>query len=171
MKQLAQQPDILRVGDLERNTVEHFLDRFDLSVEWVPDDVAITASFWGDPEAGIAGRCVYVRADTPVHSMLHEVCHVICMTSDRREQLNSDAGGDDLEESAVCYLQIVLADHLDGVGRQTLMGDMNAWGYSFRLGSTERWFAEDADDARAWLRALNLLNSKDEPQFRLRGAE
>jgi hypothetical protein len=28
---------------------------------------------------------------------------------------------------------------------------MDTWGYSFRLGSAERWFREDAEDAREWL--------------------
>jgi hypothetical protein len=28
---------------------------------------------------------------------------------------------------------------------------MDAWGYSFRLGSTLRWLREDAADALAWL--------------------
>lgn len=169
MNQPAPQQDVQRVGDIERNIIDRFLDRFGLQVEWIADDAAITASFWGDSEAGIAGHCVYLRADTPVHSMLHEVCHIICMSSDRRARLNRDAGGDDLEESAVCYLQILLADFLDGVGRERLMLDMNTWGYSFRLGNTERWFAEDADDAREWLRAHDLLSVTDEPRFRLRG--
>ena len=93
------------------------------------------------------------------------------MTNDRGHLIVGHfKGGDDLEESSVCYLQIILADYLDGVGRDRLMQDMNSWGYSFRLGSTERWFAEDADDARAWLRARNLLTTADKPQFRLRGA-
>ena len=52
-----------------------------------------------------------------------------------------NAGGDDLEESAVCFLQVILADFLDGVGRDRLMRDMDAWGYSFRLGSTAAWSA------------------------------
>ncbi len=171
MSQPALQQNVQRVGDIERDVIENFLDRFGLTVEWVADDTEIPASFWGDPEAGIIGRRVFVRSDTPVHSMLHEVCHIICMTSERREHLNRDAGGDDLEESAVCYLQIVLADYLHGVGRENLTRDMNAWGYSFRLGSTERWFAEDADDARLWLVEHELLSLTLEPQFRLRGAQ
>jgi hypothetical protein len=28
---------------------------------------------------------------------------------------------------------------------------MDAWGYTFRLGSAARWFDEDASDARQWL--------------------
>jgi len=171
VNQPAVQANVQKVGGIDRDSITNLLERFGLSVEWVADDAPITASFWGDPEAGIAGHRVYIRADTPVHSMLHEVSHIICMTSDRREQLDRDAGGDDLEESAVCYLQIVLADYLHGVGRERLMRDMNSWGYSFRLGSTERWFAQDAEDARAWLRAHQLLTSATEPQFRLRGAQ
>jgi len=100
--------------------------------------------------------------------MLHEVCHVICMTDERRDVLDRDAGGDNLEESAVCYLQIVLADYIAGVGRRRLMQDMDSWGYSFRLGSTARWFAEDAEDAAAWLQEKNLLSVGGEPVFRLR---
>lgn len=165
----AAQHEILRVGAIDSLLIEEFLEYFGLTAEWIAEGSPITASFWGDPEAGIIGHHVFIRVDTPVHSMLHEVCHIICMSGDRREQLDRDAGGDDLEESAVCYLQIVLADYLAGVGRQRLMLDMDAWGYSFRLGSTERWFAEDAGDAQAWLRANGLLGPTDEPTFRLRG--
>jgi hypothetical protein len=105
---------VTRVGQLSRADIDTFLSRFGLSPEWIDDDAPIPASFWGDPEAGIAGRRVYVRADTPVHSMLHETCHIVCMDEDRRNGLERDAGGDDLEESAVCYLQVLLADHLPG---------------------------------------------------------
>ena len=78
------------------------------------------------------------------------------MDAARRAGLHTDAGGDDVEECAVCYLQILLADRLPGVGRARLMRDMDAWGYSFRLGSTAAWFEHDAEDARAWLRERGL---------------
>jgi len=113
------------------------LAKYGLTLRIQRGDQPITGSFWGDEEAGIVGRDVYVRSDTPVHSLLHETCHTICMTKERRDRLDRDAGGDDLEESAVCYLQIVLADEIEGVGRDRLMSDMDAWGYSFRLGRTE----------------------------------
>jgi hypothetical protein len=100
--------------------------------------------------------------------MLHEACHVICMDTERRAGLDRDAGGDDLEESAVCYLQIVLAGELPGVGRERLMHDMDTWGYSFRLGSTSRWFAEDAEDAESWLIERGLLTESLAPVFGLR---
>lgn len=92
------------------------------------------------------------------------------MDQSRRDGLDRDAGGDDLEETAVCYLQILLADFLLGVGRERLMRDMDAWGYSFRLGSAAKWFATDAEDALAWLRAEGLVDSQGSPIFILRGS-
>jgi len=132
------------------------------------DDEPITGSYWGDTEAGVIGQTVFVRQDTPVHSLLHEACHIICMTGERREHLQTDAGGDDLEEAAVCYLQVILADQIEGVGRKRLMRDMDAWGYSFRLGDTASWFERDAEDARKWLIGENLLSTGGTPTFRLR---
>lgn len=124
------------VADVRRSALESLLCRYELPLILESECVAITGSFWGDPEAGIVGHTIYVRNDTPVHSLLHEACHAICMTGERRKDVDQNAGGDDLEESAVCYLQIVLADHIDTVGRDRLMQDMDTWGYSFRLGST-----------------------------------
>jgi hypothetical protein len=149
-------------------SIESLLDRYGLSIEVQPDGEAITGSFWGDSEAGVVGCTVHVRRDTPVHSLLHETCHIICMSGDRREQLQTDAGGDDLEEAAVCYLQVVLADELDGVGRNRLIADMDSWGYSFRLGDTRSWFERDAEDARKWLIDQGLLRTDKTPVYRLR---
>ncbi|HSG59696.1 MAG TPA: hypothetical protein VLA06_09210 [Woeseiaceae bacterium] len=132
------------------------------------DGRPITGSYWGDEEAGIVGRRVFARRDTPLHSVLHEACHTICMSADRRADLDRDAGGDDLEEAAVCYLQVLLADEIPGVGRERLMRDMDAWGYSFRLGSTARWFAKDAEDARNWLIDMRLVGHEGRPLFQLR---
>lgn len=156
------------VGDLDADKICRLLDRFGLVTQHVDIDESIPGSYWGDPEAGIIGTTVYLRADTPVHSMLHETCHVICMDGERRKHLNRNAGGDDLEESAVCYLQVVLADELPGVGRHRLMRDMDTWGYSFRLGSTGRWFDDDADDAVHWLVEHGLLTGSHMPVFRMR---
>ena len=113
-------------------------------------------------------RNYFARRDTPLHSVLHEACHTICMSADRRAELDRDAGGDDLEEAAVCYLQVLLADEIPGVGRERLMRDMDAWGYSFRRGSAARWFAEDADDARNWLIDMALIRPDGRPLFQLR---
>ena len=159
---------VLTVADVCLDEMTALLGRFGLALQLVGEDARIPGSYWGEPEAGIIGRVVYVRCDTPIHSLLHESCHIICMTSDRRELLRRDAGGDDLEESAVCYLQVLLADLLPGVGRRRLMQDMDAWGYSFRLGNTRLWFEQDADDAVTFLVDHELIISPDTPAFRLR---
>lgn len=82
-------------------------------------------------------------------------------------QLASDAGGDDLEEAAVCYLQVILGEQLEHLARDTLMTDMDAWGYSFRLGNTRSWFDQDAEDARKWLIDHKLIAANGKPTFRL----
>ena len=159
---------VLRVSDVAIDSVRALLHRFELSLEIQAPDENISGSFWGDSEAGIVATIVYVRDDTPIHSLLHEASHVICMTPERREGLNKDAGGDDLEEAAVCFLQILLADHIAEVGSERLMRDMDSWGYSFRLGSTRRWFEDDAEDARTWLLAQRLIDASGRLSFQLR---
>jgi hypothetical protein len=159
---------VLRIADVRFRKLTELLGRFGLSLGLLDDDAPITGSYWGEPEAGVVRRRVYVRRDTPVHSLLHETCHVICMDGNRRAGLERDAGGNDIEEAAVCYLQILLADHLPGVGRDRLMQDMDAWGYSFRLGSSRAWFESDAADARAWLLEHGLLSAAGTPVFALR---
>jgi hypothetical protein len=161
--------DVVRVvRDVPLATLKSLLERYGLTLCVQDEGEAISGSFWGDSEAGIVGGCVYVRDDTPIHSLLHETCHVICMSAERREQLDRDAGGNDIEEASVCYLQIVLADQIGGVGRERLMRDMDAWGYSFRLGSTLRWFDTDAEDAVAWLVRHRVLHENGQPTFELR---
>jgi len=149
-------------------SIKALLASYDLRLCVQVGSGGIRGSFWGGREAGIVGRTVYVRTDTPVHSLLHETCHIICMTQERREQLETDAAGDDLEEAAVCYLQVILGDEIEGVGRERLMRDMDGWGYSFRLGNTASWFERDAEDARKWLIDHGLLTESGESTFRLR---
>jgi len=159
---------VCAVRDVRLATLNSLLRRYGLSLIVQDSSEAITGSFWGDSEAGIVGRNVYVRDDTPIHSLLHETSHIVCMTNERRERLERDAGGDDLEEASVCYLQIVLADQIGGVGSERLMRDMDSWGYSFRLGSTSLWFETDADDARAWLVDHGVLGDNGQPTFVVR---
>lgn len=160
--------ECLTVGDVGVTVVAAVLERFGVGLDIVPTGDAIAGTFWGEPEAGVIGHRVIARDDTPVHSVLHEGAHIICMTGERRAVLNRDAGGSDLEESAVCYLQILLADFIDGVGRKRLMTDMDRWGYSFRLGSTAAWFDRDADDASRFLRDHGLIDSNEKPMWVLR---
>lgn len=146
-------------GEIGFAPLSALLERFGLELHAVEDGDAIPHSYWGAPEAGIAELRVWARADTPIHSLLHEACHTICMDAERRHCFATEAGGEDVEENAVCYLQILLADAIDGVGRDRLMRDMDAWGYSFRLGSTAAWFEDDADDALDFLLEHRLVET------------
>jgi hypothetical protein len=159
---------VLTVGELGLPALARLFRVYGLACEQVPDAEAIPGSFWGGSEAGLVGDRLLVRVDTPVHSALHEACHYICMTTARRQGLDTDAGGDYDEENAVCYLQILLADRLAGVGQRRLMQDMDAWGYSFRLGSARAWFELDAEDARWWLQRNGLIDDERKPTGRLR---
>lgn len=141
----------MRMRDIAFADAAALLARHDLALQRVADGAAIPGSYWGDSEAGVIASTVYVRDDTPVHSLLHEACHLIMLPPERRAAVHTDATDCDQEEDATCCLQIVLADALPGVGRDRLMLDMDAWGYSFRLGSTRAWFEQDAEDARAFL--------------------
>ena len=159
----AGHPDTIRISVLQQMLRRYQIEFFLQSLE-----ATIPGSHWGAPEAGLIGNTLYARPDTPVHSILHEACHFICMDDRRRQQLNTDAGGSALEECAVCYLSILLADQVPGYHRTQMLADMDAWGYSFRLGSAARWFNEDAEDARQWLRDNNLVDTLDRPRWILR---
>ena len=143
--------DVLRVADVGVETIAALFAPAGLALERTADGAPIPGSHWGDDEAGLIGHTLYARADTPVHSALHEGGHWLLMDEARRARLHTDAGGSSAEENAVCLLQILLASRLPGMGRARMLLDMDRWGYSFRLGSAARWFAEDAGDARATL--------------------
>ncbi len=160
--------DVILCNQINGTALAELLARFGLTLEWVGDDQAIPGSWFGDPEAGIIARRVLVRGDTPVHSALHESCHLICMDQQRREKLHTDAGGDYDEENAVNYMEITLASYLAEVGRDRIMEDMDRWGYTFRLGSSRAWFEQDAEDARQWLLHHGLLSKAGEPTWKLR---
>lgn len=157
---------MLLLGAVDRIAVAVLLDRYGLELALIAPQEVIPGSYWGESEAGLRGERLYARLDTPVHSVLHEASHYICMTPERRAGLDRNAGGDDLEESAVCYLQVLLSGELPGVGVDRAFADMDAWGYSFRLGSARAWFESDAQDARAWLRQHGVTGERD----RLTGA-
>jgi len=143
---------MLLLSTLDRVALAALLERYGLRLSLVAPNEVIPGSYWGESEAGLKNDRLYARLDTPLHSVLHEASHYICMTPERRAGLDRDAGGEADEESAVCYLQVLLAGELRGVGRERAFADMDAWGYSFRLGSSRAWFENDAEDARAWLR-------------------
>ena len=159
---------MLLINAIDRLALQLLLDRYGLALHLVAPDEVIPGSFWGDREAGLLGAEIFARLDTPLHSVLHESAHFICMTPERRAGLDTDAGGDDAEESAVCYLQIVLAQSLPNVESQRMCRDMDEWGYSFRLGSAAQWFEQDAEDACDWLIRHGILDSQRRPTYACR---
>ena len=155
-------------NEINPESLTTLLDRYDMEVHNVNHNEAIPGSFWQPPEAGLVGNKLYIRNDTPVHSALHEACHYICMDKQRRENLDTNAGGDYEEEDAVCYLQILLAELIPEIQQERMLNDMDAWGYSFRLGSAKAWFENDAEDALAWLQKHNIVNHQLRVTFSLR---
>lgn len=162
------QTNNLTCGELARETLTNLLSPYGIQVTYLDDVDKLPGSFWGDPEAGLIDNQLYVKPQTPLQSALHEACHYICMDQQRRDKLNTDAGGGYDEENAVCYLQILLSDLIPECGKQRMFADMDDWGYSFRLGSAQAWFEKDADDARQWLLSHQLINSQLKPTWQLR---
>lgn len=148
---------VLLLSDLGFDAPRALLARHGLELIEVDAGQAIPGSYWGECEAGVIGTRVYARPDTPVHSLLHEACHLIVLSPARRAQVHTDATDSIEEEDATCYLQIVLADALPGVNHARMQADMDAWGYSFRLGSARAWFEQDASEARQLLIARGLI--------------
>ena len=159
---------VLRVGQQAHASLITLARRYGAELALCAPDAVLPGSYWGESEAGLRGHVLYARPDTPLHSLLHELSHFVCMSPERRAVLERDAGGDDAEECAVCYLQILLADELPQLGRARMFEDMDAWGYTFRLGSARAWFERDATEARDWLRRLGVVDTNDKPTFRLR---
>jgi hypothetical protein len=149
---------MLRLAGLDRIAIGLLLDRYGLELRLMAPEESIPGSYWGESEAGLKGSVLYARPDTPLHSVLHETAHFICMSPERRVALDRDAGGDDAEECAVCYLQLLLARELPQCGLARACEDMDDWGYSFRLGSARAWFEQDAQDARLWLLAEGIID-------------
>lgn len=148
---------VTRLRDLDLDAVVSFLDERGLTLVPLADGAGIPGSYWGEPEAGLIGNELYARPDTPIHSILHTACHWLCMDDQRRASAHTNAGGEDVEEVAVCYLQCLLADKLPGYNQQFVFNDMDLWEYNFRLGSARLWFLHDSEDARAWLYLKGIL--------------
>lgn len=149
---------MLTLADTGFDAPAALLARYGLTLALVADDLPIPGSYWGAPEAGLIGETVYVRTDTPMHSLLHESAHMIVLPPERRATVHTDATDSVEEEDAVCVLQALLGDALPGVGRSRVLADMDAWGYSFRLGSAQAYFESDAETSWQWLADRGLVD-------------
>lgn len=161
-------PNVVTIDALDSQALQTLLGIYQLQLELIEDHQPIPGSFWGDNEAGLIDNRLLVRKDTPAHSLLHEACHYICMSADRRQGLHTNAGGDYDEENAVCYLQILLSARLPPLNPARMQADMDTWGYSFRLGSARAWFEQDAEDARDWLIRHGVIDTSGKPTGKLR---
>ena len=159
---------VTRFSNCDPAPLARLLSRFGLTIKTEPAGQPIPGSFWGDEEAGLIGDTLIVRQDTPLHSVMHETCHYICMDDERRSSVDTNAGGGYDEENAVCYLQILLADEIAGFDQGQMMKEMDDWGYTFRLGSARAWFEQDAGDARDWLLRNGLITAAGKPTFSIR---
>lgn len=151
--------DVLRLRDVDAGAVAALLARHGLRLARVVDGAPIPGSYWGEPEAGLIGDTVHARGDTPLHSLLHEAAHLIVLPPERRASVHTDATDSVEEEDAVCLLQALLGDALPGVGRDRVLADMDAWGYTFRLGSARAYFERDAATAWRWLESRGHVDS------------
>jgi hypothetical protein len=127
---------VLTLADIHFDDAASLLGSFDLSLVQVADGEQIPGSYWGECEAGVIGSTVHARSDTPVHSLLHEGCHLIVLSPDRRAGVHTDATDSIEEEDAVCVL-----------------------GYTFRRGSARAYVEHDAEAAWTWLEARGLVNA------------
>jgi hypothetical protein len=151
------QAAVVRVCDIDIKQARHLLGCFSLEIVVLPDGEPILGSFWGECEAGIIGSTVYVRRDTPIHSLLHEAGHLMVMPQERRASVHTNATDSIAEEDATCYLQLLLANSINGFGFERACADMDLWGYTFRLGSARAWFENDAEDAQQFLFERGIL--------------
>ncbi|MDQ3286815.1 MAG: hypothetical protein M3Q42_00895 [Pseudomonadota bacterium] len=149
---------MLTLADIGFDAPAALLAGYGLALARVPAGVPIPGSFWGDSEAGLIGSTVHARDDTPVHSLLHEAAHLIVLPPERRARVHTDATDSVEEEDAVCVLQALLGDTLPGVGADRVLADMDAWGYTFRLGSARAYVDHDAEAAWHWLAARGLVD-------------
>ncbi|NUS60920.1 MAG: hypothetical protein HOQ01_08230, partial [Lysobacter sp.] len=83
---------------------------------------------------------------------------LIVLPPEKRAAVHTDATDSVAEEDAVCVLQSLLGDAIPGVGAARVFADMDAWGYTFRLGSARAYVEQDASEAWEWLAHRGLID-------------
>jgi len=151
---------VLTLADIGFDGARALLARYGLELIRIGDGEPIPGSYWGESEAGLIGCAIHARADTPVHSLLHEAAHLIVLPEEKRALVHTDATDSVAEEDAVCVLQALLGDALPDVGRERIWADMDAWGYTFRLGSAQAYFEQDAEAAFIWLMERGIIDDR-----------
>ena len=159
---------MLLLSTTDRRAVTRLLAGYGLDLRLVAAAEPIPGSYWGESEAGLHGSMLFARLDTPLHSILHEAAHYICMTPERRAGLYRDAGGDDAEESAVCYLQILLADGWPSRARADLSRIWIGGATVFVWGPPGPGSSRMPRDARSWLIERGLIDEGSRPTGVLR---
>jgi hypothetical protein len=159
---------VVELAQASRFDVTRVLDRYGLSLELTTIEQPIAGSPRREREARLKGDRVRARPDTPLHSILHAAARYACMTPERRAGLDIGAGGGDAEESAACYLKILLADYIRFFGRGRMLQDMDTSGSSFSSGSAKTWFENEAAEERDWLCQHALIDERAQPTWKLR---
>ena len=67
--------EVVRYSQYDDASLRSLLQQLGLTLQLVDANEDIPGSFWGDEEAGLIQNTIYARADTPIHSLMHEACH------------------------------------------------------------------------------------------------
>ena len=153
---------------IDTDSLRTVLSFYGIELVEVGKHLSIPYSIWETSEAGRRKNKLYVLGDTPIHSILHETGHFVCMSKKQRCSDTIDAKGSFEEENATCYLQILLSDHVDGFNRKLHLINMDEWGYAFRLGSAAKWCCQDAEDAKSWLQSRQIIDRNECVTWKLR---
>ena len=98
---MSEQSTVLQYAGINPAELAGLLGLFQLEICIAGETEEIPGSYWGAEEAGLIKSRLYVRTDTPVHSIMHEACHYICSDTERRDVLDTNACADDAGENEV----------------------------------------------------------------------
>ena len=105
---ILREPEVLRLRDVAGCDVVALLARYGLRFERVADGAPIPGSFWGESEAGLISSTVFARDDTPLHSLLHEACHLIVIPPEMSWRGDRKASGLVFDENVKCCMPLLV---------------------------------------------------------------